>query len=155
MSTAPRQEQPCWRIDDAYARRCGGVGGDPLELSRPSPGCDSKHGRAQISEVFLDVEIHALDVPKAGYRRSVARTVAGVAIHPDLMSQQNAARTRRTFIEPNGAIVLGFITAVIGGMVMTDETAIGVLILAIGATVTQVGIIATAVEWAIRRTRES
>lgn len=93
-------------------------------------------------------------MPKAGYERAAARTVAGVAIHPDLMSQQNAARTRRTFIEPNGAIVLGLIIAFIGGMVMTDEAAMGALILAIGAVMAQVGIIATAVEWAIRRTRE-
>lgn len=79
----------------------------------------------------------------------------GVAIHPDRMSEQIPARTRRPILEPNGAIVVGLIVAFIGAIIMTDEAAIGAFVLAIGAVLAQVGIIATAVEWAILRTRES
>jgi hypothetical protein len=71
------------------------------------------------------------------------------------MTEQSAARAPRASIGPGWTMVIGMFVAFIGGMILTDDAAWGALILAIGAVLTQVGIIATAVEWAIRRTRES
>ncbi len=72
-----------------------------------------------------------------------------------LMSQQNMPRAPRISLGPGEIMVFGLIIVFIGGMIMTDDGAFGAIIIAIGATMTQVGIIATAVEWAIKRTREN
>lgn len=92
-------------------------------------------------------------MPKPGYERAAARTVAGVGGNPLSMSEQNAARAPRISIGPGETMVFGLIIAFVGGAILaSDGGAVGAIVITIGATMAQVGIITTAIEWALKRT---